>query len=358
MRILSRYFFASYLSLFVIVLLVSLTVIALIEMLVHFDDLVEHREEVGGVLAYLFIRVPAIYLRQLIPIASFTAAFLCLGLAARRQEIIALKSGGIPPQRIAVPVLMAATLLSAVTLVVNETLLLGATREFTQLEHPGQPVVFRRGSFWYHRGDTFYNVREADRETRTLRGVRIFQLNPRRRLVEAIRAEEVTILENGHWRLRHASFRRFDPSSPAAAPVVEHLDETVLEMMGEEESALLDAGETTLSLLQLLEAIQLRARENRDDLRYRAALHARLADPVTVLVFALLAMPIGLSVERTRNIAVSALVGIGLVAVFHSAWHVATLLPKSGFAVAAVGPWLVLTAFAGLGALLFLRTAR
>ena len=108
--------------------------------------------------------------------------------------------------------------------------------------------------------------------------------------------------------------------------MVEHRDETVLEMMGEEESALLDAGETTLSLFQLLEAIQLRARESRDDLRYRAALHARLADPVTVLVFALLAMPIGLSVERTRNIAVSALVGIALLAVFHSAWHVATLL--------------------------------
>jgi lipopolysaccharide export LptBFGC system permease protein LptF len=140
--------------------------------------------------------------------------------------------------------------------------------------------------------------------------------------------------------------------------VVEHLDETVLEMMGEEESALIDAGETTLSLFQLLEAIQLRARENRDDLRYRAALHTRLADPVTVLVFALLAMPIGLSVERTRNIAVSALVGITLVAVFHSVWHVATLLPKSGFAVAAVGPWLVLTAFAGLGALLFWRAPR
>ena len=358
MRILSRYFFASYLSLFVIVLLVALTVIALIEMLVHFDDLVEHREEVGGALSYLFIRVPSIYLRQLIPISSFAAAFLCLGLAARRQEIIALKSGGIPPHRIAVPLLLAATLLSAATLFVNETLLLGTTREFTRLEHPGESVVFRGGSFWYHKGDAFYNVREADRETRTLRGVRIFRLDQQRRLVEALRAEEVTVLENDHWRLRHASLRRFDPSAPAAAPVVEHLDETVLEMMGAEESALLDAGETTLSLLQLLEAIQLRAREKRDDVRYRAALHERLADPVTVLVFALLAMPIGLSVERTRNIAVSALIGIALVAVFHSVWHVATLLPKSGFAIAAVGPWLVLTTFAGLGTLLFLRTPR
>jgi len=354
-RILSRYFFASYLSLFVIVLLVSLTIIALIEMLVHFDDLVEHREEVGGALAYLLIRVPTIYLRQLIPIASFTAAFLCLGLAARRQEIIALKSGGIPPHRIAFPVLMAAILLSGATLVVNETLLLGATREFARLEHPGQPVVFRRGSFWYHSGDTFYNVQEADRQHRTLRGVRIFQLNQQRRLVEAIRAEEVTVLENDHWRLHRASLRRFDPASPASAPVVQQLDGTVLEMMGEEELALLDAGEATLSLFQLREAIELRSREKRDDLRYRGALHARLAEPVTVLVFALLALPIGLSVERTRNIAVSALVGIATVAIFHAVWHVATLLPGSGFAATAVAPWLVLVAFAGVGTLLFLR---
>jgi len=46
------------------------------------------------------------------------------------------------------------------------------------------------------------------------------------------------------------------------------------------------------------------------------------------------------------------------VAVFHSVWHVATLLPRSGFAVTAIGPWLVLMAFAGLGTLLFWRAPR
>ena len=71
-----------------------------------------------------------------------------------------------------------------------------------------------------------------------------------------------------------------------------------------------------------------------------------------------LALPIGLSVERTRNIAVSTLVGIAMVAVFHAVWHVATLLPKSGFAAAVAGPWLVLAAFAGVGTLLFLRAPR
>ncbi len=119
MRILSRYFLASYVTLFVTILVFAMMSIVVIEMLVNFDEVFGQDEGARGALAYLFLRLPSFYVRDLIPVASFAAAFFCLGLPARRHEFTAIKAGGISPQRIAVPVLGAALLLSGVALIVN-----------------------------------------------------------------------------------------------------------------------------------------------------------------------------------------------------------------------------------------------
>jgi LPS export ABC transporter permease LptG len=354
-RILSRYFLASYLRLFAAVLSLSLLAIVVVEMLVNFDEVVEHRKVTGGPLGYLLIRVPALYLRELVPMASFAASFLCFGLPASRREITAVKTGGVAPGRLAVPVLAAAALLSAVSLAMNETFLLGATREFTRLEYPEESVAFGRDSFWYHRGNTFYNVARGDDDAQSLQAVRIFELDPRGRLLTSLVADRVTLDADERWHVQGAVRRRFDPGLPAAAPVTERVESVVLDMGGHADMALLEASESTLSLPQLLGAIALRSRQDRDASRYRAMLHARLATPASVLLFALLAIPVGLSVERSRNLAVSGLAGIALVGVFHAVWHVATLLSRSGFAPAAPVTWGALGLFAA-GALAYLQT--
>lgn len=358
MRILSRYFLTSYLGLFVLVLIVSLMLMTVVEMLVNFDDIVEHREAAGGVFQYLFVRVPALYFRDVVPVASFVAAFLSLGLAARTREITAMKTGGVPPARVALPLLVAATLLAGAALAANETVLLGATREFNRFENPAQDLTFRRGSFWYHRGAAFYNVREADPEKREMHGVTVFSLNREGRLLETLAAEHVTVQDDDTWIFKDATLRRFDPADITASPAVEHIDERVFDTQGAGDFALLDAGEQTLSLPQILEVIDQRTREGHEAQRYRALLHERLAEPITVLVFALLALPVGLSVESTRSMAISALAGIGLLAAFQAVWHVATIFGQSGFETAAVAPWLVLASFSGVGGILLARSPR
>jgi lipopolysaccharide export system permease protein len=352
-RILSRHFLASYLRLFAAVLSLSLLAIVVVEMLVNFDEIVEHRKITGGPLGYLLLRVPALYLRELVPVASFAASFLCFALPASRREITAVKTGGVDPGRLALPVLGAAALLSALSLAMNETFLLGATRQFNRLEYPDESVAFGRDSFWYHRGNTFYHVARSDDDSQDLQAVRIFELDPRGRLLTSLAADRVTVDADERWHIRDAVRRRFDPDLPAAPPVTEPVASAVLDMGGHADLALLEASENTLSLPQLLGAIELRSRQQRDASRYRAMLHARLAVPASVLLFALLAVPVGLSVERSRNLALSALAGIALVGAFHAAWHVATLVSRSGFAPAAPLTWGVLGLFAA-GALGYL----
>lgn len=357
MRILSRYFLVTYLTFFATILLTSTLAITVIEVLLHFDDVLDQRGGFAGIATYLLLRIPSYYLRDLIPVASFAAAFFGLGLPARWHEITALKAGGISPQRIAVPVLAAAAALSAVALAVNETLVLDASRVWNRLDRGEDEIAFRRGSFWYHRGDVIYNVSEADRASRTLTGVNVYELSPEGRLRRSIRAEHVEIQPDRRWRLRDATLRVFDPDHPEAPPRIERSEETILEVAGRRHLALLNADASTLSLPDLRQYIEARAREGRDPTRYRAMLHARLADPLSVLLFALLAIPLGLAVERTRSLALCALQGIAVVGAFYTIRTLASMLAAGGLGPPG-GPWILLAGFGGLGAWRFARVPR
>ena len=358
MRILSRHLLASYLGYYAAILVASLLVIAIIEMMVNLDRALEFQRGALGVATYLLLRLPSYYLPYLLPAASFAAAFLAIGVPARAQEIVAAKAGGIPPQRVALPVLLAAAALSLVALVLFETLVRdsGMAYQRTRAGDPNDTLFSNQGSFWYHRGRVLYNVREADRESRTLHGVRVYERDEAGRLRRAIHAESAHIASDHRWELHDATFRSFDPQDPGAAPKVEHREHALLDVASERELALLDADASTLPLPELRAYIAAMDRSGRDPTRYRALFHARLAEPVSVLLFALLAIPLGFAVERTRSLAVAGLQGVAWVAAFYGVQATTEVLGAGGVAAAIAAPWLVLTGFGGFGFYRLLRT--
>jgi lipopolysaccharide export system permease protein len=332
--------------------------IVIIEMLLNFDDIIGDHSGFKGAANYLILRLPAYYFRDLIPVSSFAAALFSVGLAARKHEVLAAKSGGISPQRMVVPILAAAMVLAAGALIVNETIVLSATRAWNHRKNPDDAITFRRGSFWYHRGDTIYNVAEADPETRILHGVRVFDTGPRGRLRQSIEANVAEVGDDHRWTLRHATIRSFDPATPALPPHIEMRAEKILEVASEHDLALLDASAKTLSLMELREYIQVRVNEGQDPERYRGIVNGRIADALTVAVFALIAVALGLAIERTRSLAAAAVTGIVILALFYTARTAASMLTAGGFGSPVIAPWLVLGAFAGFGMAQLARVSR
>ncbi len=357
MRILSRYFLTSYLVLYFAILFAANLIIAIVELMLNFDDVLKYREGIWGIATYMFLRLPSYYLPYLVPVASFGAAFLCLGMPARAQEMIAIKAGGISPHRVAIPVLVAAAVLSLGTLVVNETIVLDAVKEFDNLdrESDGDALFQSRGSFWYHKGDILYNVEGADRASRTLQGVSVYERDREGHLVYSIQAESARISADDRWQLQNATIRRFDPSDPTAAPATEWVADTVLAVGEQRGLALLNADASVLPLLRLREYIRALAHEGRTATRYRALFHSRLAEPLTVLLFALLAIPIGLAVEQSRSLAVAALQGVAMVGIFYGVLTTTAIMAASGLAGAIPSPWILLALFGGYGAWRFAR---
>jgi lipopolysaccharide export system permease protein len=356
MGVLSRHLLARFLVLFAAVLAVLVLAIAVVELIGDFDDVVRSSEGLGGALVYVALRIPSVHLPLLVPVAAFAAAFLAFGTAARASEFVAIKAGGVSPLRVLVPVLVAAAGISGVGLLANETLAIRAHEALRRQVRGGDPITFRRGSFWYHKGRTVYNVRDADPETRVLRDVAIYQLDERGRLERSIEAARAHIEADGRWQLADAVIRDFDPDEPSAPIGYERVARTELRLV--EELALLDAGVQELSIRQLREYRAERPRGDSEAVRAQALLHARLTGPLAAFVLVMLGIPLGLGVERTRSLALPAVLGVLLLFAYSTLREYGATLASQGVVAPALAPWAILAAFAGLGALALARAPR
>jgi len=120
----------------------------------------------------------------------------------------------------------------------------------------------------------------------------------------------------------------------------------------------MNADASTLPLRDLSRYILERARNGDAAPRERTLYHARLSEPVTILVFALMALPLAVRVQKTRSLAQPAVIGVATVAAFFALRNTALTLASQGVLPAALGAWSVLLLFALLGSWQLLRGDR
>ena len=346
--VLSRYLLVRFVTTFLGVLVALIVLISVIELLADFGDVIGSS---GGFLdawIAVILRIPDKHLPTLIPASAFVAAYLSVGTAARGYEILAMKAGGISPLRVLVPLLVAAAVISGLALLLNETVAVRAREASRRLDNDGGEVTFRRGSFWYHKGHTIYNVRDADPAARALLDIAIFEMDDRGRLLRTIQAARATVGAGGRWHLANAVMRGFDPTDASAPSKYEKLADAEIDLP--DEKALLDVGVSALSIAELREYLGQQEPGDTESVRAEALLQERVAEPLASLVFVVLALPLALRVERTRSLAVPALQGVAAIFLFYMVRQYGKTLATQGVTSAAWTPWVIVAAFLAVGA--------
>ncbi|MFT5442875.1 MAG: lipopolysaccharide export system permease protein [Myxococcota bacterium] len=350
LRTLSRYFAARYLSLFAFILVITTLTIVVIEMLLNLDDMLSADHGAAAPLKYLLLRIPSYYLRELIPIASFAAAFFTLGLSTHWYEVSAAKAGGISPDRLVASVLLAATAVALLSVLLSEGWIVGATREWNRFESGAGPQIsYREGAFWYQHGQTIYNISEADPSQRTLRGVQLFNLDSRGHLLRSVVAKQVDVRDDNRWLFRNATVQHFEPGNPEAGIRIEQLDEIILDVADPRDQALINTDFQSLGIATLRDYVATRNAAGESANRAATVLCSRIVEPLSVVLFALLAAPLGLRVNSRRSFGLPALIGIGVVSVFIAVRSVGMTLSNEGVVAAHVASAALVFVFAVTG---------
>jgi lipopolysaccharide export system permease protein len=354
LSVVNRYLARQFLALFVPILAGFVLLYVIIDLFDRLDILLRHQATVGSATRYFVFKIP-LMVTHVVPPAVVTAALIAFGMLGRRNEIIALRAGGVSLAQTAIPILVIAGAISVGALIWNETVVPYSSRKFqyvNNVEIRKREIrgVLSNRAIWYHGADGFYNIDYVDRIQQTVYDLTIYRLDDQFRLRSVVQVPRAQWVE-GRWEATGAVEHALDgttlhslslPTQELSIP--ETLDD-FLEVQREPEE---------LSYTALRERIQSLASKGIDASHYLVDLHLKLALPFSSAVLGLIAVPIAGRLRRHPSIA--ATIGLG-TAVGFSYWvllGLSTSLGESGAIPPLVAAWAPNTIYALLAAVLFL----
>lgn len=143
MKILDRYIVKKFLTTFVYVVVIIMSIVVVIDYVEKNDDFMEHHLTFHDILPYYMAFIP--YIANLItPITVFIAVVFVTSRLASHTEIIAILSGGVSFRRLLVPYFIGASLISLMSFYLNSYYIPDAnkTRIAFELAYTKKPFYF------------------------------------------------------------------------------------------------------------------------------------------------------------------------------------------------------------------------
>lgn len=358
MRVIDRHLTGEFLRPFLVSVATFLVLFEAVDFFEKLSWILKYQASAGDLALFFAGRLPWT-LAQIIPMATLLGTLLSVTLLARHGEITALRCGGVPLRRLAVPYLACGLALAMVTGLVQEVLAprgFAYSKRVKEIRIKGRPArsLLQTEDLWLRSGDLILHVDRVGETPQTLLGVTVGKVK-KDRLVLRIEAEEAD-WQAGGWVLHRAVVRTFRPDGSM------HTEEvaTMPYPLGE------DPAEFTVEKLNPDEAswADLRGRIERDRSRgldtreLEVGLWAKTSLPFVNLIMPLLALPFGVRAGRRGGTSQGIALAVGLGFTYWLVLALGLSLGKAGALPPPVAAWAGNVLFAGVGALLLWRAER
>jgi LPS export ABC transporter permease LptG/LPS export ABC transporter permease LptF len=364
--ILDEYVMGSFLRNFFLVLVSLIVLFIIFTFFELIGDILRYRTPLSVVADYLVNLIPFI-LNLILPLCALVAVLITFGELNRKSELTAMKATGISLYRIVAPMLVVATLLSALLFVFDETYLPTANRRQDALlsEIKGKPAqTFLRPDRKWMSGQTSGNNQPTrifyyqffDPDKNVFANLTVFEFQPgsfnltRRIFAQSARWDDKLndwVFEDGWQRTFHGeSISSYQPFTVSTFPEI-HEEPSYFKKE--------DRQSQEMSYTELTTYIQDLKQSGFDTMRLRVQLNRKLAYPLMTLVLAILAIPFSLFAGKRGGIA-----GIGTaIGVAICYWVIAGIFENLGDVnslPAILAAWSPDLLFAIAGTYLLLRT--
>ncbi len=368
--ILDEYVMGSFLRNFALVLVSLIILFIIFTFFELIGDILRYRTPLVVVGDYLLNLIPFI-LNSVLPLCSLVAVLITFGALNRNSELTAMKATGISLYRIVAPMLVVATLLSALLFVFDETYLPAANRRQEALlsEIKGKPAqTFLRPDRKWISGQTnsakgspaeptrifYYQFFDPDKNV--FANLTVFEFQPgtfnltRRIFAQSVRWDDKLnewVFEDGWQRtFQGESTATYQPFTVSTFPEI-HEQPSYFKKE--------DRQSEQMSYKELATYINDLRQSGFDTMRLRVQLNRKLAYPLMTLVLAILAIPFALFAGKRGSIA-----GVGTaIGVAISYWVIAGIFENLGDVnslPALLAAWSPDVLFAIAGTYLLLRT--
>lgn len=354
-RILSLYIIREIISLFLLGIMVF-TLILLMGRLIKLTDLVISRgvplADVSRMILYL---MPS-FLVFTIPMAFLLAVLLAFGRLSADNEITVMKAGGISLMQLMPPVVLCGFFAAMLTLAASTVGVPWGNNAFKSLSFTvlkqNVAATIREKVFWDDIPGIVMYTEHYDEEHHTLKGVIIHDGRDQSRPLTIFAADG--LLGGGAGRhdmrlvLANGSIHASGKASKTDEYRLVNFGEYIMTVGNPGQGSALGRNEQDMTVTELLRGISSTATTTPLRLKMQSELHSRFAFPAASLVFAVVAVPLGMQNRRSGKSAGFS-TSIALLLAYYVVQSFLRTLADKGSVPPAVALWLPNMIFLGLG---------
>ncbi|MBC8018267.1 MAG: LPS export ABC transporter permease LptF [Verrucomicrobia bacterium] len=351
-RILNLYIIREIASLFVLGIMIF-TLVLLMGRLIKLTDLVISRgvplADVSRMILYL---MPS-FLVFTIPMAFLLAVLLAFGRLSADNEITVMKAGGISLMQLMPPVVLCGLCAALLTLAASTIGVPWGNSAFKSLSFDvlkqNVAATIREKVFWDDIPGIVMYTEHYDEERHALKGIVIHDGRDRNRPLTIFAADGViggTAAQNDiRLALNNGSIHVV--GKPGEYRLI-HFGEYIMTIGGSGQGSGLGRNELDMTVAELRQQIDNVATPKAVRLKTQSELHSRFAFPFASLVFAVVAVPLGMQNRRSGKSAGFA-TSIGILLAYYVVQSLLRTLAEKGNLPPALALWLPNMIFLGLG---------
>lgn len=356
MSLLTRYLVREFLRLFALCLGGGVALYLVIDLFDRINIFIRYGADIKWVVLFLLYKVP-LMVYQIVPATMMLAILLTLGLMTRNNEVLALRTSGIPISRIAAPFVGISMLVSLGAFLLNEFVVSPAYQQSEYIRRiliEGQ-VPFSmmvRDRIWFKGEEGFYKIASFLPAKKEMQGVtwftvvRPFQLSKR---IDAARAT----WEEDQWVFYDVVERMFRSGELIEITRADRKSIDLAETP--EDFEVLRTETDEMPLRKLRHYIRKIESEGYDSTPYRVDLQVKISFPVLNIITAFLGIPFALRLPRIGGLAAATGMSLVLGFTFWVLFAVTVSIGQTGLLPPLVAAWAANILFAALGVYLLLR---
>jgi lipopolysaccharide export system permease protein len=351
-RILSLYIIREIASLFLLGIMVF-TLILLMGRLIKLTDLVISRGVPLSDVSLMILYLMPSFLVYTIPMAFLLAVLLAFGRLSADNEITVMKAGGISLMQLMPPVVICGACAALLTLAASTIGVPWGNSAFKSLSFSvlkqNVTATIREKVFWDDIPGIVMYTEHYDEEHHTLKGVIIHDGRDAARPLTIFAADGVIgsgpAINDTRLVLTSGSIHA---AGSAEEYRLVHFGEYTMTIGGAGQGTGLGRNELDMTVAELLRQIDSPATGGSVRLKMASELHSRFAFPFASLVFAVVAVPLGMQNRRSGKSAGFS-TSIGILLAYYVVQSLLRTLAEKGALPPALAMWLPNIVFLGLG---------
>ena len=356
MSLLSRYLVREFVRLFSLCLTGGVTLYLVIDLFDRINKFIRHGATVKWVLLYLLYKIPLI-VYQIVPATMLLAVLFTLGLMTKHNEVLALRTSGIPVSRIAAPFIGMSLVVTLGSFLLNEFIVSPAFQRSEYIRRvlikgnvPFSMMV--RDRIWYKGDEGFYTIASFLPAKKEMRGVTWFKVSRPFQLSRRIDASKA-VWEGDRWifydvverSFRSGELIKITRSKKKAIPLAET----------PEDFEVLRTQTDDMPIRKLRRYIRKIESEGYDSTPYRVDLQVKISFPLLNIITAFLGIPFALRLPRIGGLAAATGMSLVLGFTFWVIFAITVSIGQTGLIPPFVAAWAADVLFAALGVYLLLR---